>query len=339
MNEIRNPDEPVHALFAQVADDPEPPLGFTADGIAALGRRSVRTRRLAAVSGATAGIAAVGIAVATLPGAVGWGPATPGSSSTSSAAAATTVPRDPICEADVAKALKNTYTVDPLAKKLALQECPALRAIDKILDPQSKHLSETDAERQPITPDLVFGAWGIQGKIVGTMAGLCYSGGSPTSTGNPAMCEGLPAVSIDVMFSLPGAPDPSAQTGDMTLADRKPGVGSGSAKWNEKSRATLKDGSTVTISEVQNGDRVAMKARRVLKSGAALTITAIDAYDSTSAIEKPGSVFDPFPFTADQMAAAVSVEQFVSPTVLEEMPSPGLPMQPSPDPQPSSSRS
>jgi hypothetical protein len=319
MNDIQNPDEHVHALFAQVADDPAPPLGFTADGIAALGRRGARTRRVAAVSGATAGIAAVGIAVATLPGTAGPGRVVVGSTPTSSArAASTTAPPDPVCEADVVKAFKNAP--DPLAMKLARQECPALRAIDKIFDPQGGHFIEIDSAGQAVTPDIVWGAMAFQDKMIGTAVSLCYTEDGRPPTGNQSLCADLPGVVFSVNFSLPGAPDPSPQTGDMTLADRKPGVGSGFANWNEKSRTTLKDGSTVTVSEVQNGDRVAMKARRVLTSGAALTITAIDAYDSTSAVEQPGSVFDPFPFTFDQMAAAVSVEQFVSPTVVEEMP-------------------
>lgn len=337
MNDIRNPDESVHALFAQVAADPAPPLGFTADGIAALGRRGARTRRLAAVSGATAGIAAVGIAVATLPGTAGPGRAVAGSTPTSSArAASTTAPPDPVCVADVAKAFKDT--ADPLAEKLALQECPALRAIDKVIDPRGGHLVEIDSASRAITPDVVWGEMGFRDKLVGTSASLCYTEDGRAPTPSQGLCDDLPGVFFSVNFSLPGAPDPSPQTGDMTLADRKPGVADGTAMWNEKSRTTLKDGSVVTVSEVQNGDRVAMKARRVLTSGAALTITAIDAYDSSSAVEQPGSVFDPFPFTLDQMATAVSVEQFVSPTVLEEMPLPGGPVRTSPGSPPSGSR-
>jgi|GEM_PF-5677840 len=326
MNDIRNPDESVHALFAQVAADPAPPLGFTADGVAALGRRGVRTRRLAAVSGATAGIAAVGIAVATLPGTAGPGRAVAGSTPTSSArSGSTTAQPDPVCVADVAKAFTNTGG-DPLSEKLALQECPALRAIDQVFDPHGGHLVEIGSAGQAITPDIVWGGMWSQDKVAGTSASFCYTKGGRAPTPSQGLCADLPGVFFTVNFSLPGAPDPSPQTGDLTLADRKPGVGSGSAKWNEKSRTTLKDGSVVTVSEVQNGDRVAMKARRVLTSGAALTITAIDAYDSTSAVEQPGSVFDPFPFTLDQMATAVSVEKFVPPTVLEEMKPPHFSM-------------
>lgn len=333
MNDTPHHEDSVHALFAQVADDPAPPLGFTADGIADLGRRGARTRRLAAVSGATAGIAAVGIAVATLPGTAGAGRAPADATTTSVPVAPSTAPPDPFCQADVAKAFKNTQA--PLSTKLALQECPALRAIDKIFDPQGRHLVETGSAGQAVPPDIVWGEMAFKGKATGTTAGFCYTNDGRVPAQGAAMCDSLPAVVFSVSFTLPDASDPSPQTGDMTLANRAPGVGSGFAAWDEKSRMTLKDGSTVTVSEVQNGDRVAMKARRVLKSGAALTITAIDAYDSTSAIEQPGSVFDPFPFTLDQMAAAVSVEQFVSPTVLEEMPS--LPVDPPISPVGSSS--
>jgi hypothetical protein len=337
MNDIRNDDEHIHALFAQVAADPAPPLGFTADGIADLGRRGARARRIAAVSSATAGIAAVGIAVATLPGTGGSGRVAAGSTPTSSAlAGSTTVRPDPICVADVAKAFQGMP--DPLSEKLALQECPAMRAIGKVFAPQGRHFTETNSAGRAITPDIVWGETGYQDMVTGTSAGLCYTEDGRAPVPNQERCAGTPAVLFGIDFSLPGAPDPSPQTGDMSLANRKPGVADGFANWNQKSSTTLKDGSTVTVSEVQNGDRVAMKARRVLTSGAALTITAIDAYDSTSAVEQPGSVYNPFPFTLDQMAAAVSVEQFVSPSALKEMPPlPGVPVGSSASSHPSSS--
>ena len=236
----------------------------------------------------------------------------------------------------MAKAFKGLP--DPLSEKLALQECPALRAIDKLFDREA-HTSSRSAVPTSRPRPTSCGKTGFQGKVTGTSALLCYTKDGRAPDPNRGVCTDLPGIFLSVTFSLPGAEDPSPQTGDMTLANRQIGVGSGAANWNEKNRKTLKDGSTVTVSEVQNGDRVAMKARRVLTSGAALTITAIDAYDYTSAYEQPGSVFDPFPFTFDQMAAAASVEQFVPPTVLEEMPAvPTVPVRTSTGSQPSSSR-
>ncbi|MEY9935463.1 hypothetical protein ABH926_010145 [Catenulispora sp. GP43] len=317
MNDTHNHDDRVHAMFAQVADDPAPPLSFTADGIAAAGRRGARTRRLAAVGGTTAGIAAVGIAVAALPGAVGQGRATtaagPTKAVTSPLAAPTSAPYDAVCAADVSAVLTLS---DPTGKKVALQECPALRAIDGILDPAGKHLVETDASGRVIAPDIVWGETMVKGKAVATSAGLCYNNQGRASNPHQADCEELPQVFVSVTFSLPGAPDPSQMSSDMTLANRAPGIGTGAAAWIPKSTKTLKDGSTVTVSEVQNGDRVSAKARRVLKSGAALTIVAVDGYDNSSATEQPGSVYDPFPFTLEQMAAAAGVEQFVAPDAL-----------------------
>lgn len=316
-------DDRVHELFAQIADDPAPPLGFTADGIAGLGRRGARTRRVAAVGGATAGVAAIGIAIASLPGAVGSGrTATATSTSTSlksstPAATSSSKPADPVCEADVAKAFPDS--VNRPERKLALQACPALRAIDTIFDPTGKHLVEVNGQLEAITPDIVWGEMGGKEGVSGTMANLCYNNEGKASTKNQGMCAELPEVAIQVTFSLPGAADPIPQFSDMTLADRKPGVGGGSAAWTEKSSTTIQDGSKVTVSEIQNGDRVALKARRVLPSGAALTIVAWDGYDSTSAVEQPGSVFNPFPFTLEQMAAAASVDQFVSPDALYDL--------------------
>jgi hypothetical protein len=206
-----------------------------------------------------------------------------------------------------------------------------MRAIDAILDPSDKHLVESNSAGSMIPPDI---AWGITGrdkagKALSASGFLCYNNTGPATVLDQGTCTQLPQVSIRVTFALPGVPDPAPMSGDMTLADRKPGVGSGSAPWIEKSTTALKDGSTVTVSEVQNGDRVAMKARRVLKSGAAMTIEAVDGYDQSSAIEQPGSVYNPFPFTLDQMTAAASVEQFVSPDALtsvqELATSPGAP--------------
>lgn len=323
MNDDQNlpaghPGDRVHDLFAQIADDPAPPLGFTADGLAGLGRRGARTRRIAAVGGATAGVAAIGIAIASLPGAVGTGrtvAATPPSTSLKpTSSASSSAPSDPVCAADVAKAFP--HAGNDLDRKLALQQCPALRAIDEIFDPTGKHLVEVNGQLEAIAPDIVWGEMGGKNGVSGTMANLCYNNEGQASTKNQGMCADLPEVAIQVTFSLPGAGDPIPQFSDMTLADRKPGVAGGSAPWTEKSSTTIKDGSKVTVSEIQNGDRVALKARRVLPSGAALTIVAWDGYDSTSAVEQPGSVFNPFPFTLEQMAAAASVEQFVSPDVL-----------------------
>jgi hypothetical protein len=317
MTDNQNRDDRVHDLFAWIADDPAPPLGFTADGIADAGRRGARTRRIAAVGGATAaGVAAIAIAVAALPGAVGSGRGVTAASPKTSAAATSSpsAASDPVCEADVAKAVPNVPR-DPgneTRKRLALQTCPMLRAIDAVLDPSGKHLVEGGLGGAASRPDIASAGMNDKGKAVfGPSASLCYNNEGLASNRDQAMCADLPEVAIDITFSFPGEPDPSQQTGDMTLANRKPGVGGGSTAWIEKSTTTLKDGSTVTISEVQNGDRVAVKARRVLTSGSALTIVASDGYDSTSAVEQPGSVYNPFPFTLEQMAAAASVREFV----------------------------
>ena len=324
MDHDQNHDDRIHGLFAQIAADPAPPLGFTADGIADAGRRGARTRRVAAVGGATAGIAAVGLAVAALPGPGGSGRATTATTTptkTSAAATSSPAPTDPACESDVAKAF--AYP-DPAGKEVALQECPALRAIDEIFDPAGRHLVESNSAGSKITPDIVWGtSFDKTGKASSTSAFICYNNTGPATVMNQGTCTEQPVVFISVTFALPGAPDPEPQSGDMTLADRKPGVSSGSAPWIEKSSSTLKDGSKVTVGEVQNGDRVAMKARRVLPSGASLTIVAFDGYDESSATEQPGSVYDPFPFSIEQMAAAASVEQFVSPDALTSVQSPG----------------
>ncbi|WP_194899699.1 hypothetical protein [Catenulispora pinisilvae] len=303
----------IHDLFAQVADDPGPPLGFTADGIAGLGRRGARTRRLAAVSGATAGIAAVGIAIAALPGAVGSGRA--GASVASGGPSASpSAPADPICVADVTNAFAAESGVDKsAAETVAYQECPALRAIDAVLDPAGTHLTELNARQESITPDVVWTYIGNRSDgFNGTTANITYS--------NKGQATALPSVAISVTFSLPGASEPAPLSSDMTLADRAPGVAPGSAPWVQKSSTTLKDGSKVTVGEVQNGDRVSMKARRVLPSGAALTIVASDSYDTASATEKPGSVYDPFPFSIEKLAEAASVEQFVAPSAVKSYP-------------------
>ena len=307
----------IHDLFAQVADDPGPPLGFTADGIAGLGRRGARTRRLAAVSGATAGIAAVGIAIAALPGAVASGRG--GASAASGGpSASSSPPADPICVADVTNAFAAESGGDNSAEKaVAYQACPALRAIDAVLDPAGTHLTELDAHRKAITPDVVWTYIGERAVFNSTKADITYS--------NKGQATALPSVAVSVTFSLPGAEDPALVSNDMTLADRAPGVAPGTAPWVQKSSTTLKDGSKVTVGEVQNGDRVSMKARRVLPSGAALTIVASDSYDTTSATEKPGSVYDPFPFSIEKLAEAASVEQFVAPTAVTSVPAaPGM---------------
>lgn len=316
MNDHQNHGDRVHDLFAQIADDPAPPLGFTADGIAAAGRRGARTRRIAAVGGATAGVAAVAIAVAALPGVVGSGrnsgtatPTIKPATTTSSSAAP-----DPICAADVAEAFP--YEPRESAYKtrvdLALQVCPMLRAIGTVLDPSGKHLVGNSGSGSAIRPDIGLPEiGGNEQKIFGVAAQLCYNNEGLASNRDQAMCAELPEVALSVSFSFPGQPDPAPQSGDMSLANRKPGVASGTAPWVPKSTMTLKDGSTVTVSEVQNGDRVSVKARRVLTSGWALTIVAWDGYDSTSAVEQPGSVYNPFPFTLEQMAKAASVDEFV----------------------------
>ncbi|MEZ0107656.1 hypothetical protein ABH920_001648 [Catenulispora sp. EB89] len=308
-------DDRVHDLFAQLAEDPAPPLGFTADGIADVGRRGARTRRIAAVSGATASVAAIAIAVAALPGAVGSGRGGASGSAKISAVATSSSPAapDPVCAADVAKAFVQVPNDagNEARKRLTLQTCPMLRAIGTVLDPSGKHLVEANGGGLAERPDITSAGVESNGKKLGPVANLCYNNEGLASTRNQAMCAELPEVAIEVTFSYPGEPDPSPQTGDLTLANRGPGVGGGSTPWIEKSTTTLKDGSTLTLSEVQNGDRVALKARRVLASGSALTIVAWDGYDSTSAIEQPGSVYNPFPFTLEQMAAAASVKEYV----------------------------
>ncbi|WP_194907103.1 hypothetical protein [Catenulispora rubra] len=307
-------DDRVHDLFTQLADDPAPPLGFTAEGIADIGRRDARTRRIAAVGGATAGVAAIAIAVAALPGAVGAGRGVASGSPKISATSSSPAASDPVCAADVAKAVPNVPR-DPgngVRRSLALQTCPMLLAIDAVLDPSGKHLVGADSGGLAMRPDIALVAASDKGKVVyGPMASFCYNDEGPALSRDLTMCAHLPEVAIQVVFSLPGEPDPSPQTGDLSLANRKPGVGDGSTAWIEKSTTTLKDGSKLTLSEVQNGDRVALKARRVLASGSALTIVAYDGYDSTSAVEQPGSVYNPFPFTMEQMAAAASVKEYV----------------------------
>ncbi|MBS2539655.1 hypothetical protein KGQ20_43625 [Catenulispora sp. NF23] len=316
----------IHDLFAQVADDPAPPLGFTAEAIAGVGRRGARTRRLAAVSGATAGIAAVGIAIAALPGAVGSGragasPASggPPASSSASSSGSSSAPSDPKCVADVTNAFADNPGVDnSAARSVAYQECPALRAIDAVLDPAGTHLTELDGRQKAVTPDIAWTYIGYGGEgYNATKADITYS--------NKGQAAALPSVAVSVTFSLPGAQDPAPLSSDMTLADRAPGVAPGSAPWVEKSSTTLKDGSKVTVGEVQNGDRVSMKARRVLPSGAALTILATDSYDTASATEQPGSVYDPFPFSVEKLVEAASVEQFVAPSAVRSIPTaPGM---------------
>ncbi|MEY9861138.1 hypothetical protein ABH935_006778 [Catenulispora sp. GAS73] len=310
-------DDRVHDLFAQIADDPAPPLGFTADGIADVGRRGARTRRIAAVGGATAGVAAIAVAVAALPGAVGTGRGvTSGSPKISPAAtssSSSSVAPDPVCAADVAKAVVQVAGDQgyEARKSLALQACPMLRAIGTVLDPSGKHLVEADISGLAVRPDIASTEVVTSGRMLGPVANLCYNYEGAASTKNQAMCAELSEASIEVVFSYPGEPDPSQRTGDLTLANRGPGAGTGSTSWIEKSTTTLKDGSTLTLSEVRNGDRVALKARRVLASGSALTIVAADGHDTTSAIEQPGSVYNPFPFTLEQMAAAASVKEYV----------------------------
>ncbi|OLE20459.1 MAG: hypothetical protein AUG49_25040 [Catenulispora sp. 13_1_20CM_3_70_7] len=57
------------------------------------------------------------------------------------------------------------------------------------------------------------------------------------------------------------ADDPAPLADDVVLADRQPGVVSGSTAWIEKGTSTLSDGSTATLSQVVNGDRVEVNAR------------------------------------------------------------------------------
>jgi hypothetical protein len=303
------PGDRVHELFAQLADDPAPPLGFTADGLAGAGRRGARTRRFAAVTGATAGVAAVALAVAALPGAVASG-------SRTSAAASSSAPVIPTCSPDT-KAVWETTAPDPsVNQSFVREECPALRAISQIFDPAGRRLAG-GGDALDLVGDLVTGtdAAAGTGTVYGTMFGLCYHGQGSAANGQHAGCHEPSEVGIQVFFTRPGASDPESQSPEVPPADRKPGVAGATAPWHEKFTETLKDGSRVTLSEVQYGDLVSMKARRVLPSGAALTIVASND-DGSAAAAKQGSGHDRFPFTVEQMAAAASVTQFVVPYAL-----------------------
>jgi hypothetical protein len=301
----------VHELFAQLADDPAPPLGFTADGIAGIGRRGARTRRIAAVTGATAGVAAVAVAVAALPGAVASG-------SRTSAAASSSAPVTPTCTAGAGRVFSEAKTSDvDLNRRLVLEVCPAMRAIAPVFDPTGRDLAEGGG-----IPDFVgvlipgMDAATGTGAVYGMMFGLCYHGQGSASDGKHVGCHEPSEVGMQVFFNLPGASDPEPESSEVPPADRKPGVAGGSTPWIQKSTETLKDGSKVTVSEVRYGDLVSMKARRVLPSGAALTIFASND-DGSSAAAKQGSGHDRFPFTVEQMATAASVNQ--APAALNSM--------------------
>lgn len=310
MNDDQNHglDDRVHALFAELADDPAPPLGFTADGIAGLGRRGARTRRIAAVGGATAGVAALAVAVATLPGAVASG------SGTTSAAASSAAPGGPSCAADLAHIFPSTTNADTAAiRKLALEVCPALGDIGAVLDPTGGHLVTVSGKMGARTENF---AWNSRvtsppvdgmAKVDGVTANLCYSSPGPASNQKQDRCSEPPGVDVRVLFDLSGTAGP---------ASRAYWVDGGSTPWTEMFTETMKDGSKVTVDEARNGDRVSMRARRVLPSGAALTILAAND-DGTAG--KQGSAIPPFPFTVRQSAAAVEVDRFVQPEALNSL--------------------
>lgn len=297
-----------HDVFSRIAEQEEPPLGFTADEIVTRGRRQVRVRRAGAVLSGAVGTLAVTAAVLPLaslgsggqraePGAPGTAPTAPATSGAAGAFAED-------CAADLAKAARTGGVLQGAQSTAALQACPVLKRVDAVLDPQGTHLWAASPDFQHSAPvDIINGPMegGATSKISGIGSQISWTpdghdpfkhNGVPETTG--------PYVRVLITIRAAGGSSDFASAPD----HRDTGLhGNGAAApglpWGPATVTSLKDGSTVSLKKEQDSAGASAVATRTLPSGAQLILYIDGPY------QEPGT--NTLPFTDQQLVDAVNV--------------------------------
>jgi len=291
-------------ILARLAGHEGPPLGFTADSLAARGRRHARTRRIGATAGGAVGVVAVAVAV--LPGMApkGSGTVDPNPATTPSRGASPAEGR--ACVADMAGRPEFDGDLDKTRKRIALEMCPLLRRMDAVLDPQGTHLTAVDDSRRPAPIDVTIGL-GTSGAGMAdfTTAEASDSwtadGHYPNTSEHPMDVFGI-FTDVRISVLAPAAPDPLPYGGADHLAHPglKPGQAPPAVPWGPARVTPLPDGSTLSVrGEADSGGKRYLLVR-TMPSGMRLALLVDGPFGN-------GPSGTPFPFDEARLTAAVSV--------------------------------
>lgn len=313
-------EQKAHDVFTRIAGREEPPLGFTAEGLAARGRRQARVRRAGTVAGGAVGTLAVTAVVLPLAslgsGGRHTGPAvavtTPTASTAPTAPPTTPAPAattpvttaspDPGCVADLEKIKAPDGNFEGQDRTAALQACPVLKRVDAVLDPQGTHLSAASPGFLHSAPvDIINGYLGDgdMSKFEGLESQISWTpdGHYPFKNNNRPDMSG-PYVQVWITILAAGASDLYTTAPDHRNNGQGYGAGTRPA-WSPEAVTTLKDGSTVSLKREQDSAGATAVATRTLASGAKLILYVNGPY------QEPGT--NTLPFTDEQLVAAVSV--------------------------------
>lgn len=305
-------------VMARLAERTGPPIGFTADEIAARGHRQARNQRIGAmVGGAASLVGVVAVTAAVLPGSGGTG------HGSGPLAPATTRLADPACVDDVDKVIPPSDGLNAAERAVAIQACPLLKRMNVVLDPAGTHLGAVDSALDPAPTDVMNGieTVGSNGRYSGATAHLSWTpdGHHPSSAAHPMDLIG-PFVDVNITVQPAGAPDEYAHgTMDhLSHPELKPGQAPPDVPWSAPTSTGLSDGSTVTVRSEHDSGGSSYLVTRTMRSGVRLELEVTGVFNDD---EVPTS----FPFTEDQLVAAVSVpgvDDFTFPSApTEQLPS------------------
>ena len=293
-------------VLARLAGHEGPPLGFTADSLAARGRRQARARRIGATAGGAVGVVAVAVAV--LPGITpkGSGAVDPSPVTTPPASTTRAPAVDPLCAAEVAKRPEFADGLNKAQRTIALELCPLLRRMDAVLDPQGKHLRAVDSWLNPAPVDVTIG----MGSSGGDLSVVDFAEASdtwtadghyPNTSAHPMDVFGIfTDVQISVLAPTAREPLPYGTSDHLAHPELKPGQAPPAVPWGPARVTPLPDGSTLSIrTEVDSGGRSYLLVR-TMPSGMRLALVADGPFGN-------GPSGTPFPFDEARLTAAVSV--------------------------------
>lgn len=285
----QEPGESAHELFARTIARTQPQLGFTADDLVLDGRRRVRRRRVAAMVGSTASVAAIAVAATAFAG-TGGRP----ENTLTSAATSTHTTRTPHTTPTTTPPTSPTTSKPPAdADRAAADKRLATAVFAQMLgelDPGGKHLTlmQTRNGDSPYTPN---GAICIEKAKLQIADGLTAywtaDGKSPFPRGQT---DTSPWSEVSVMVT---APDQGAdQFG-------------GTKDWGPITTTHLPDGSVLRTASGANGHR--MQAVRTTTNHQQIVLSVIDSWvNGGDAQEAQSLPTNPFPFTITQLASIVS---------------------------------
>lgn len=277
-------EESARALFARTAAEHRPQLGFTAEDMALDGRRRVRRRRVVAMMGSTASVAAVAVAATAFAGGAGSGaPVTSAVAPSPQPTAHTTAPTT--VSSTAAKPLTDDERTT-VEKNLA---GAVFAEVIGELDPGTKHIALPHPPHggSPYTPN---SGQCVEKTKVQTGYGLSVEWTADGKAAFPrAQDDTSPYVQIMVSVFAPG--QGADQFGDV-------------GAWGPITRSQLSDGSTLATASAAQGHR--LQAVRTTTSHQQIVLTVTDGWANGGGSWGPQDrKTDPFPFTVAQLGGIV----------------------------------